>query len=270
MKNVLFKSAWTDVIFEGRNKLYGAYVLRQEQEKNTIAALFIMVGSFAFLFCGFKGLQAAGFFKSVPIVKVMCPNTFFDYEYPAEVYEAMKSKQAVVETPAKATATDNSFSTTPVSDAPVKSSDNAPFAPSIDAGPLTPTVDGGSTGPAVEGPSRADGPTGNIPVIESAPDVSGFAEVMPVFPGDLNLFLASNIHYPAAALNSDKEGKLLVEIILNEQGKVIAARVIKPLGFGLDEEALRVVNMMPAWSPAKMGTKPVKVRLVIPIKFKLG
>lgn len=98
-------------------------------------------------------------------------------------------------------------------------------------------------------------------------------EEMPEFPGgqdSLAKFIAANLVYPVKAKENNIQGKVMIEFVVDEKGKVTNAKVIKGIGSGCDEEALRIVNRMPKWKPGKQRNKPVNVRFVLPIKFSLN
>lgn len=65
------------------------------------------------------------------------------------------------------------------------------------------------------------------------------------------------------------EGKVFVNFVLDEEGKIMSCKVIRKLGYGCDEEVLRVVKLMPKWKPAKINGKPVKVTFNQVVDFKL-
>jgi protein TonB len=97
-------------------------------------------------------------------------------------------------------------------------------------------------------------------------------EQQPNFPGGLDelmKFLGRNLRYPKAAQNNEVEGKVYVQFVVNREGKVSQVTVLKGIGYGCDEEAVRVMNLMPAWTPGKQGGKAVSVRYNLPISFKL-
>ena len=103
--------------------------------------------------------------------------------------------------------------------------------------------------------------------------VYAHAEVNPIFPGGqstLDGYIQDNIKYPASAMENGIEGKVVIQFIINENGEVEGATVLsKPLGYGIEEEALRVVNDMPIWIPGKVKGKKVKVYRQLPIVFAL-
>ena len=99
------------------------------------------------------------------------------------------------------------------------------------------------------------------------------AEVMPYYPGGesaLREFIENNIAYPDNALNNDIHGTVKVYFAVDEQGKIYAPVIISPkLGYGLEEEALRVVKRMPKWIPGQVEGKNVKTRFTLPITYKI-
>jgi len=83
-------------------------------------------------------------------------------------------------------------------------------------------------------------------------------------------YFNSNLEYPAQATNEGVEGTVMLSFIVDEKGKIRSPQVVGGnLGYGLDEEAVRVINSMPRWSPAKVKGQPVKTRLTLPVRFVL-
>jgi protein TonB len=98
-------------------------------------------------------------------------------------------------------------------------------------------------------------------------------EKMPEFEGGYEAFMkfiSKKMRYPRQARNMRIEGKVFVEFIIDETGKMTEIRTIKGIGAGCDEEAERVLNAAPLWSPGKQRGVPVKVKMVLPIYFQLG
>ncbi len=83
-------------------------------------------------------------------------------------------------------------------------------------------------------------------------------------------FVGEKIKYPAQARRMGIEGRVFVEFVINKDGSLSDVRAIKGIGAGCDEEAVRIVQSSPAWSPGKQRGKPVKQRYTLPIIFKLG
>lgn len=93
---------------------------------------------------------------------------------------------------------------------------------------------------------------------------------MPEFPeGDAQVYFAKHLRYTQKAIQREISGKVIVSFIIQKDGTVSDVEVLKGLGSGLDEEALRVVKGMPKWIPGKQGGHPVKVKIIQPIRFNL-
>lgn len=105
----------------------------------------------------------------------------------------------------------------------------------------------------------------------AAPTVYFAAEEMPSYPGGnaaMLKFLGSRLVYPAAALDRNLSGKVHVQFTVDPEGRLHDPRVVHGLGSGLDEEALRLVRLMPWWNPGKIQGRPVWVSLTLPITFR--
>lgn len=83
-------------------------------------------------------------------------------------------------------------------------------------------------------------------------------------------YVGDKMKYPAQARRMGVEGKVFVEFVIQKDGSISDVRAIKGIGAGCDEEAVRVVQSAPSWTPGKQRGKPVKQRMVLPITFKLG
>jgi len=83
-------------------------------------------------------------------------------------------------------------------------------------------------------------------------------------------FLAQNLKYPEYARKNNIEGRVLIQFVIDENGNLIDPKVIKGIGGGCDEEALRVIKKLPRWIPGKDRGVPVKVYYSQPITFKLS
>lgn len=114
-----------------------------------------------------------------------------------------------------------------------------------------------------------------VEVVEQTKEQEVFmvVEDMPEFPGGeakMFKYIAENVEYPPLARENNIQGRVTVQFVVDENGKIIDAKVLKGIGWGCDEAALKVVNSMPRWKPGKQRNKAVRVRFVIPIRFVLG
>ena len=104
---------------------------------------------------------------------------------------------------------------------------------------------------------------------QSHDSIYTYVEQMPG-PGDeLNTYLSKNLHYPDSARELGIEGKVFLKFVVNEDGSISNCAVLKGIGGGCDEEALRVSKSMPAWKPGMHDGKRVKVYATQPIQFRL-
>jgi|APTNR8051073442_1049403.scaffolds.fasta_scaffold00003_370 protein TonB len=83
-------------------------------------------------------------------------------------------------------------------------------------------------------------------------------------------FVSDNIRYPGQARRMNVEGKVFVEFVVDKDGTLNQFTVVKGIGAGCDEEAIRVIQLSPPWSPGKQRGKPVRQRMILPIYFKLA
>ena len=105
----------------------------------------------------------------------------------------------------------------------------------------------------------------------AAPTIYFTAGEMPAFPGGnaaMLTFLGRKINYPAAALDHSVSGKVHVAFVVDPEGHLHDPHVVRGLGYGLDEEALRLVRIMPWWTPGRINGQPVWVRVTLPIGFR--
>lgn len=97
-------------------------------------------------------------------------------------------------------------------------------------------------------------------------------ENQPEFPGGekaRRIYLAKNIEYPQLARESGIQGTVYLTFVVEKNGSVTDVRILRGIGGGCDEEALRVVKAMPKWKPGKQRGKPVRVQFQMPIRFTL-
>jgi protein TonB len=240
-----------EIIFEKRNKTYGAYVLRKEYPESLRIALFI-----AHAFLGLVLLGAA-LMRTDKIVLPDLPElpgaVPFDYPVHPRIPDPPKPK---VTPPTSTTSsipmvTNDSLEIVdtpkPPAEGPVSSTmgtDTTSTAP--------PEVGGGLSGPPIE-PEKPEVPT-------LAPDEH------PNMPGGLPEFLRRNLNYPELAEQRKTQGTVYISFVVEKDGNVSNIEVLKGVGDGLEEEAVRVVKKM-KWNPGKAKGHPVRVRFTLPIKF---
>ncbi len=114
--------------------------------------------------------------------------------------------------------------------------------------------------------------TENAKITEESDVPLTVADQMPQFPGgerEMLRFIKNNLHYPAAAQENGIQGTVLLNFVVDRDGKITNLKVIKGIGFGCDEESIRVLQKMPLWSPGKQKGQAVLVSFTMPIRFVL-
>lgn len=115
----------------------------------------------------------------------------------------------------------------------------------------------------------------NSTIVDNAPvrdEPITFAEVMPAYPGgesELLSFISQNVRYPEIAKKACVEGKVLIEFVVEKNGSLSNLHILKSIGAGCDEEALRVCRLMGLWHPGQQNGKAVRVKMVMPFLFRL-
>ena len=129
-----------------------------------------------------------------------------------------------------------------------------------------------------KGDTTAVTPQQEEPVYDMGPtqladgEEANVADESPEYPGGMEAlykYLAENIHYPEQAKNDQIQGRVVISFVVEKDGGISDAKVVRGIGGGCDEEALRVVNAMPKWTPGKMRGEVVRVNFHLPITFKL-
>ncbi|MBO4597674.1 MAG: energy transducer TonB [Bacteroidaceae bacterium] len=103
-------------------------------------------------------------------------------------------------------------------------------------------------------------------------EIFKIVEKMPEFPGGMAAclkFLANNIKYPTISQEHGVQGKVVIQFVVNKDGSIVDPTVVRSVDPYLDKEALRVISMMPRWTPGMQRGKPVRVKYTVPVTFRL-
>lgn len=109
-----------------------------------------------------------------------------------------------------------------------------------------------------------------VPKADAEDEIYTIVENQPEFTGGDNAmikYLQDNIHYPMEARTRKIEGTVFINFVVETDGRITNAKVLRGIGGGCDEEALRVVKHMPKWIPGRQGGVPVRVYYNIPVRF---
>lgn len=265
----LFNRGWIDVVFAKKNKAYGAYVLRAENSKNTTKSLFLASSVFVLIFLSPK------------------------------LYTLLKGKPA--EVPVETTVTEvimqppppvnPEVQTPPPVSPPAPKQDQIRFPPPIVrpdnlvrdeqpptvedlkvANPGQKTIEGFEDGAIVQITVAGEGPKDAVVVEDNTVYTFTNVEAAPMYPGGMDKFykfLADNIKYPAMAAENNVSGNVFISFTVEKNGALTDIKVERKLGYGTDEEAVRVLKLSRKWTPGMQNGKPVRVKYNIPIKFSL-
>ena len=109
-------------------------------------------------------------------------------------------------------------------------------------------------------------------VVLAEEPISDFSDVEHIYPGGpaaMNAFIQSKVVYPELSKEMDEQGTVYVQFVVNKNGTIQDVVVLKGVSELLDKEAMRVVKLMPAWTPGEQAGKAVRVRYQIPINFRI-
>ncbi len=108
--------------------------------------------------------------------------------------------------------------------------------------------------------------------VDAYPEITTGEEKEPEFPGGqmaMQRFISENVEYPKSAKKNKEEGKVFVQFIIEGDGSLFDIKVVRGVSEALDNEAIRVVKLMPKWSPGESHGKVVRVKYTLPISFRL-
>lgn len=269
----LYKSSWTDLIFKNRNKAYGAYQLRAESSSITTKAMLIAGSVFILLFAGpsiYKRLYPAHVESDMssttvvdlapPPVTAKLPEQKMDLPKP----EPSKEKLNTVKLPAKIVVTEQpAIDETPPS---LDQLENAVVGQVTQSGTATHE----SATPAAASSGNGEGA---VPATDNTVYDGAVVEKYPEFEGGMAAwakFIQRNLRYPEEAMEKETQGKVFVSFVIEKDGSISNVSVIKGIGSGCDEEAIRVIKKSPRWKPGQQHNTTVRVRYTMPLAFMLN
>ncbi|TAE39075.1 MAG: energy transducer TonB [Sphingobacteriales bacterium] len=256
---------WIDIVFNGRNKEYGAYQLRQDNNKNTNKA--IIAGVLLFSFAIGSPLIISLIKGSLDDSRDKFKETEVVLTPPPSLDKAPPPPPPVAPPPPKV---DQIKFPPPVVKPDNEVVDEDP--PTVEdikkADPGEKTVKGDANAEVVINEPVGDGPV-NQDKTEDSNEVYTSVETYPVFDGDFGQYLGKNLRYPPIASENGIQGKVIVNFIVEKDGSLTDIKIVRGIGGGCDEEAIRVLKKSPKWSPGIQNGRSVRVNYTIPISFKL-
>ncbi|SEM02175.1 outer membrane transport energization protein TonB [bacterium A37T11] len=268
----IFNKDWLDVIFNDRNKVYGAYDLRKNSSKVTAKSLLLGVLLFVVVIASPKIISLIkGNDEQAPPEKLV--ETEVVLQEPPPVDEKTPPPPPPVEPPPPRK--DQVRMPPPVVVPAEQVKDEPPTVEELkkaDPGPKTiagdPDADIRIDVPVGEGPKDAQ-------VTEAGSGVYDFTsvEVKPEPPGGMAAFLryiGENYHYPQAAVDNGINGRVTLQFVVERDGSLTDIKVLRDLKYGTGEEAARVLKSAKKWKPGIQNGRPVRVTYTLPIALKVG
>jgi len=245
-----------EIVFEFRNKNYGAYVLRNLYNKHVTESLFLAVFMLCAGLCypfisGFYTKNNGRHLINGVGAEFTTPPPIDNVEPPPLPPPAIDLKRLVFIAPR-------------VIEGDVPDEPNL-FMEDINRVTINAPVSPVETGTVTETPPP-------VLEIEAEPEIPTFVQEMPSFEGGesaLFQFIADNIKYPQSAKESNVQGKVYVSFVIDANGHVTRVKLLRGIGSGCDEEAMRVISMMPTWNAGRQNGRAVSVLFNLPIVFKL-
>ncbi len=262
MKLDILKSNWIDMVFEGRNKSYGAYELRKENPKTTLKALAIgglfFAGIVGFQMLDFSGTLSAGTEKVtlVNMAKIAPPPDLIKPKLPPppppppapKIDEVKFVKPKIVE---KEKVVEEIKTILELKDKNVGVKD----------------IKGKDDGKFLIDEPAGDGDK-DVKIVEDN-TIYNAVEVKPDYPGGIQKFLdfvGKNFNAP----EEDVKGKILVTFVVEKDGTLTDIKVLRDLGYGTGNEAIRVLKKSVKWKPGIQNGRPVRVQYSLPISIVGG
>lgn len=263
INNDIFSDEWCDLVFEGKNHEYGAYELRKRSSRRHFRALLIAVFLFV-LAC----LSPAILRQILPkqVERNVSVRTFSEIKID-------KPKENILKEIPPPPPIRNTVKFTPPMIKPdevVNDEDEPKMQKEIvEQKAAIGTTDFNKGTDDVAAPIAKE----NAQITEDVDKPFLIVEQMPQFPGgekEMMKFIAENLKYPGKAQEAGVSGKVVVNFVVGRDGIITQIKVIRGIGMGCDEEAIRVLQKMPPWTPGQMGGKAVPVYFTFPITFRLN
>ena len=271
----LIDNNWVDLVFEGRNKEYGAYVLRKDTGKRNVKSMLLV---FAVIIAIMAAVAAKVAIENA-FPKKVAMETDVELSKLAQKKEAKVEKKAPVKVEEQKVVEKVKSSvkfTPPVikKDSEVKPEEELKSQEDLNK---TKTAIGSFD---VKGNDEAGGEVLKAKEVIAQPEppkeeetkVFDVVEVMPSFPGGqgaLFEWLSKNIKYPVVAEENGVQGRVIVTFVVERNGSITDVQVVKSVDPSLDKEAVRVVKSMPHWIPGKQNGSAVRVKFTVPVTFRL-
>jgi periplasmic protein TonB len=267
----LLKNTIDDVVFEHRNQQYGAYWLRTHYNEHMAKGIFVAFLSVFIVFC----LPSIFAYFSKPMrIEEIC-NDYTDVNI--TIYQKLPEPVKHIEQPKsiKAPLLDIVKNVSPIIVIDEKTDEEKHPFKNNESGTTNIVENSDGSVLSIESGTKNGATIIKAPSKDTTQVVVATYQVdeKPMFPnGEAALlkYLSENIKYPALARENGIEGKVILSFIISKIGSIEDIKVLRGIGAGCDEEAIKVIKKMPIWLPGKIKGKPVKVKFTLPIWYHLS
>ncbi|MCQ6957427.1 energy transducer TonB [Mucilaginibacter aquariorum] len=265
----LYNPEWLELVFADRNKSYGAFELRQHYGLNMVKAMLIaftiiVAASVTYTYAVGKAPGVIEPYIDVELRPLTPPPVKPDKKIEIPVEPAAAKPQ-----PAAPSIKYTAFRVVP-NDVPTDPPKMDELS-NREIASVTTEGKGGQQQMVDPGPVDLGG-TGVEPTSNDNKEYIN-VEVMPQPVGGLDAwskFLNRNLRFPAAAQEAGIGGRVIVSFVIEKDGRLTDITVVRGVGYGMDEEALRVLKLAKPWKPGIQNGNPVRVRYSIPMNFQLS
>ena len=273
----LIDNRWADLMFENRNKEYGAYVLRRQTTSRNIKSIIIVLILFALVMAYMLAMNAYDDYQKAHMAQTQVTELTALQEQKKEAKVERKEivKQEKVEQVVEKVKSSIKF-TAPVikKDDEVRPEDEMKSQDEIMnskvAVGFANVIGNDENGEVLKAKEALV--TEPVKPKEEENKVFDVVEQMPSFPGGmaaLMAYLQKSIKYPPVAEENGIQGRVVCTFVVERDGSVTDVRVAKSVDPSLDKEAVRVVSTMPKWIPGKQNGQSVRVKYTLPVTFRL-
>ena len=275
----LYGSEWLALVFSNRNKNYGAYVLRTESSSITVKALLIVVPVFVSLFVGpmiYAQLKTKPDLETTVVIATQDPDIIHELKPEKPKAEEPKKEEPKAQPVIEQAKTVNMSSNIVVTDKPdvAEPPTTTEIENAIVGSITTDGVEGkGNAQPIGNGKAGGDGEGEGETGTDNNIYTTAGVEEFPEFPGGMaawSKFIQKNLRYPYMAQETGLQGKVFVSFVIEKDGSVSDVTLVKGIGGGCDEEALRVIKKSPKWKAGKQNKTAVRVRYNMPINYTIS
>ncbi|MBS7409900.1 MAG: energy transducer TonB [Bacteroidales bacterium] len=278
----LTSKEWCDVVFENRNKEFGAYQLRLNSKPRHLRAfLFTLIGAIAIIIIAYSYMKVAAYIEEQRIMDQANQELVAVDLAAEEQEEEQEPEETKFEQPEEQALPEEILNTVKVTelliakDEEVKAEDEIK---SQDELKETQTAfgqtdfDKGTDDRNVIREHKEEVIVEKKEEVKEPEKVFTAVEQMPQFPGgeaELMKYLSKNIKYPTMAMENNIQGRVVVQFVVTKTGSIGEVKVVRSVDRDLDREAIRVCKSLPKFTPGKMNGQAVNVWYTLPVNFKL-